>query len=144
MNGACTSEGCTCDEGWFGAECSSPYAEGCPCWAADDVATFLSWAGKAAEISGYCSYYSDDEYTSVDVSTGMNYHIMAMSDTMCTSFRTDNAILPMDATEAAACMDVLVNTGVGEKIEGLGCSNSGNYYYYSSGIASLTTNNNKD
>lgn len=147
MNGVCTSEGCTCDEGWFGAECSSPYAEGCPCWAADDVATFLSWAGKVEEISGSCSYYSDGEYTSVDVSTGQNYQSMVMTDTMCASFRTDYSMVPMDATEAAACMDVFVSTGVSEKIQGLDCSNSGGYYYYSSGVVSVTTsgnNNNAD
>ena len=127
MNGKCTDNGCVCDAGWYGDKCDRVYDEGCPCFNGDDVDTFLNLAEivGADPSLGSCDYSEGSgSYTSLNVYfnyPGPSYSIF-ISETHCSSFRTDGIYVPIDAVESGECRDVIMNTGAKNQMADAGCN----------------------
>jgi hypothetical protein len=123
VRGECTASGCTCNTDWYGDKCDRVYDEGCPCFNEEDVDTFLSFAAIAgADPEGYCEYLVTSEFswTLLAYISTVTYKL-DVSATTCSSFRTYDREVPIDAVESAECRGLIENAGAKDNMVDAGC-----------------------
>jgi hypothetical protein len=97
------------------------YNEGCPCFNAEDVDTFLNFA-EIAGPNGSCDYSEDVEYLSLSAYFNTASYGIVVTPTQCNSFHTYSINVPIDAEESGECRDVIVNTGAKDQMAAVGCN----------------------